>query len=49
MRNNIESHHQRQVNEKDRKTVTTVEVHQPCPPAPPSMPPPMPFKWPAGK
>ncbi|XP_001605090.2 lysine-specific demethylase 6B isoform X1 [Nasonia vitripennis] len=31
----------------DKKTVTTVEVHQPCPPAPPSMPPAMPYKWPA--
>ena len=34
--------------DKDRKTVTTVEVHQPSPPAPPSMPPPLPYKWPAG-
>ncbi|XP_076676131.1 uncharacterized protein LOC143373107 isoform X2 [Andrena cerasifolii] len=32
-------------NEGDRKTVTTVEVHQSvCPPAPP---PPLPYKWPA--
>ncbi|KAJ8664829.1 hypothetical protein QAD02_006491 [Eretmocerus hayati] len=36
---------QRLTNDKDRKTVTTVEVHQPCPPAPPILPPPMPCKW----
>ncbi|XP_014216183.1 uncharacterized protein LOC106644971 [Copidosoma floridanum] len=35
---------QQQTGDKDRKTVTTVEVHQPCPPAPP---PPLPYKWPA--
>jgi len=32
--------------EAERKTITTVEVHQSvCPPAPP---PPLPYKWPAG-
>jgi hypothetical protein len=32
--------------ETERKTITTVEVHQSvCPPAPP---PPLPYKWPAG-
>ncbi|XP_023289649.1 uncharacterized protein LOC105704265 isoform X2 [Orussus abietinus] len=31
--------------ETERKTVTTVEVHSVCPPVPPSMPPPLSYKW----